>query len=134
MVCTILLLLIHCSVHLSKVPRFVRLLAPKGSLEVHEEAWNCFPFVQTTLTVSPSPPTPALSHLKCILHCCCNLRCISFFYLHQNPEYMKDGFHITITSIHVENDRGKLPNVSVCTLCVCDSKKKRTTAQSRIHT
>ena len=36
----------------SKVPALVRMLAPKGSLEVHEIAWNCFPFIQTTLSVS----------------------------------------------------------------------------------
>ena len=29
----------------------------------------------------------------------------------QNPDYMKDGFHITITTIHVENDVGKQDNV-----------------------
>ena len=31
----------------------------------------------------------------------------------QNPDYMKDGFHITIETIHVENDRGQQNNVSV---------------------
>lgn len=30
----------------------------------------------------------------------------------QNPDYMKDGFHITIETIHVGNDRGKQENVS----------------------
>lgn len=36
-------------------------------------------------------------------------------HLPQNPDYMKDGFHITIETIHVENDLGEQPNVS----CVC---------------
>lgn len=31
----------------SKVPAFVRLLAPNGSLEVHEKAWNAYPFCRT---------------------------------------------------------------------------------------
>ena len=34
----------------SKVPGFVRLLAPKGSLEIHEEAWNAYPYCKTVLT------------------------------------------------------------------------------------
>lgn len=69
----------HKIYHLaSKVPRMIRVLAPKGSLEVHEEAWNCFPYCKTVIT---------------------------------NPDYMKDGFHITIETIHVENDRGLQVNV-----------------------
>lgn len=35
----------------SKVPAFIRLLAPKGSLEVHEEAWNAYPYCRTVITV-----------------------------------------------------------------------------------
>lgn len=35
----------------SKVPAFIRLLAPKGSLEVHEEAWNAYPYCKTVITV-----------------------------------------------------------------------------------
>jgi len=35
-------------IHLkSKVPSFVRLLAPTGSLEIHEEAWNAYPYCMT---------------------------------------------------------------------------------------
>ncbi|KOB78226.1 Phosphatidylinositol transfer protein/retinal degeneration b protein, partial [Operophtera brumata] len=34
----------------SKVPAFIRLLAPKGALEVHEEAWNAYPYCRTVLT------------------------------------------------------------------------------------
>ncbi|XP_013789837.1 phosphatidylinositol transfer protein alpha isoform-like [Limulus polyphemus] len=33
----------------SKVPAFIRLLAPKGSLQVHEEAWNAYPYCKTVL-------------------------------------------------------------------------------------
>lgn len=36
----------------SKVPSIVRLVAPKGSLEVHEEAWNAYPYCRTIITVS----------------------------------------------------------------------------------
>lgn len=35
----------------SKVPSIVRLIAPKGSLEIHEEAWNAYPYCRTILTV-----------------------------------------------------------------------------------
>lgn len=38
----------------SKVPSFIRLLAPKGSLEIHEEAWNAYPYCKTVITVSSS--------------------------------------------------------------------------------
>uniref|UniRef100_A0A0K8TN39 Putative phosphatidylinositol transfer protein n=1 Tax=Tabanus bromius TaxID=304241 RepID=A0A0K8TN39_TABBR len=34
----------------SKVPSFIRLLAPKGSLEIHEEAWNAYPYCRTVIT------------------------------------------------------------------------------------
>ena len=38
----------HKIFHLaSKVPGFVRLLAPTGSLEIHEKAWNAYPFCRT---------------------------------------------------------------------------------------
>lgn len=35
----------------SKVPAYIRWLAPKGSLEVHEEAWNAYPYCRTVVTV-----------------------------------------------------------------------------------
>ncbi|XP_017036030.1 phosphatidylinositol transfer protein alpha isoform isoform X1 [Drosophila kikkawai] len=34
----------------SKVPAYIRLLAPKGSLEIHEEAWNAYPYCRTIIT------------------------------------------------------------------------------------
>ncbi|XP_018333712.1 phosphatidylinositol transfer protein alpha isoform [Agrilus planipennis] len=34
----------------SKVPTFIRYLAPKGSLEIHEEAWNAYPYCKTVIT------------------------------------------------------------------------------------
>ncbi|BFZ04628.1 hypothetical protein BsWGS_07668 [Bradybaena similaris] len=41
----------HKVYHLSsKVPGFVRLLAPKGSLEIHEMAWNAYPYCRTIIT------------------------------------------------------------------------------------
>ena len=34
----------------SKVPSIVRAIAPKGSLEIHEEAWNAYPYCKTVLS------------------------------------------------------------------------------------
>ncbi|KAK8405919.1 hypothetical protein O3P69_006969 [Scylla paramamosain] len=34
----------------SKVPGFIRILAPEGSLEVHEEAWNAYPYCRTIIS------------------------------------------------------------------------------------
>ncbi|CRK98825.1 CLUMA_CG012024, isoform A [Clunio marinus] len=34
----------------SKVPAMIRLVAPKGSLEIHEEAWNAYPYCRTVIT------------------------------------------------------------------------------------
>lgn len=69
----------HKLYHLEqKVPKFVKLIAPKGSLEIDEEAWNGFPYCKTVLT---------------------------------NPRYMKENFILSVTSRHIENDRGTLENV-----------------------
>ena len=38
----------------SKVPAFIRLLLPKNSLEIHEEAWNAYPYCKTVITVTIS--------------------------------------------------------------------------------
>ncbi|XP_055382916.1 phosphatidylinositol transfer protein alpha isoform isoform X2 [Condylostylus longicornis] len=34
----------------SKVPAFIKMLAPKGALEIHEEAWNAYPYCRTVIT------------------------------------------------------------------------------------
>jgi hypothetical protein len=34
----------------SKVPAFIRMLAPKGSMEIHEEAWNAYPYCRTVIS------------------------------------------------------------------------------------
>lgn len=41
----------HKIYHLaSKVPTYILWLAPKGSLEIHEEAWNAYPYCRTVVT------------------------------------------------------------------------------------
>jgi len=34
----------------SKVPGWIKMIAPTGSLEIHEEAWNAYPYCKTVLT------------------------------------------------------------------------------------
>jgi hypothetical protein len=34
----------------SKIPSIVRFLIPKGSAEIHEEAWNAYPYCKTVIT------------------------------------------------------------------------------------
>uniref|UniRef100_A0A8C5RZE7 Phosphatidylinositol transfer protein alpha isoform n=1 Tax=Laticauda laticaudata TaxID=8630 RepID=A0A8C5RZE7_LATLA len=44
----------HKIYHLqSKVPPFVRMLAPEGALDIHEKAWNAYPFCRTALSFFP---------------------------------------------------------------------------------
>ncbi|GAB1608303.1 phosphatidylinositol transfer protein alpha isoform-like [Argonauta hians] len=41
----------HKLYHLKdKVPHLLRLLAPKGALEIHEKAWNAYPYCRTIIT------------------------------------------------------------------------------------
>jgi len=41
----------HKIYHLaSKVPYWIKMVAPKGSLEIHEKAWNAYPYCKTVLT------------------------------------------------------------------------------------
>merc|ERR1719370_199668 len=34
----------------SKVPGWIKMIAPSGSLELHEEAWNAYPYCKTVVT------------------------------------------------------------------------------------
>ncbi|XP_029637333.1 phosphatidylinositol transfer protein alpha isoform isoform X1 [Octopus sinensis] len=41
----------HKVYHLNdKVPHIIKLIAPKGSLEIHEKAWNAYPYCRTVIT------------------------------------------------------------------------------------
>jgi hypothetical protein len=41
----------HKIYHLaSRVPKFIKAIAPKGSLDIHEEAWNAYPYCRTVIT------------------------------------------------------------------------------------
>uniref|UniRef100_A0A671NFX5 Phosphatidylinositol transfer protein beta isoform n=1 Tax=Sinocyclocheilus anshuiensis TaxID=1608454 RepID=A0A671NFX5_9TELE len=74
----------HKIYHLkSKVPGFVRMIAPEGALVFHEKAWNAYPYCRTSDITVSSP---------------------------QN-EYMKDDFMIKIETWH-KPDTGSLENVN----------------------
>jgi len=34
----------------SKLPTFIRMMTPKGYVEIHEEAWNAYPYCRTVIT------------------------------------------------------------------------------------
>ncbi|KAM6459122.1 LOW QUALITY PROTEIN: phosphatidylinositol transfer protein alpha isoform [Liasis olivaceus] len=79
----------HKIYHLqSKVPPFVRMLAPEGALDIHEKAWNAYPFCRTALFFFPCPGFGAVI----------------------TNEYMKDDFLIKIETWH-KADAGMQENV-----------------------
>ena len=41
----------------SKVPNYIRWLAPAGAMKIHEEAWNAYPYCRTVVTVSTQANT-----------------------------------------------------------------------------
>jgi hypothetical protein len=40
----------------SKVPWWIRKMAPKGTMEMHEEAWNAYPYCRTIINVIERAP------------------------------------------------------------------------------
>ena len=111
----------------SKVPMMIRALAPRGSLEIHEESWNCYPYIRTVISVSctclyqslwyshhliDSLTRMVLSAYELWIGLQCALGNTHTHTHTQNPDYMKDDFYIIIETIHVENDVGKQENVS----------------------
>ena len=45
----------------SKVPAFVRMIAPEGSLVFHEKAWNAYPYCRTSKLVPEALHPAALT-------------------------------------------------------------------------
>ncbi|KAG8520117.1 Phosphatidylinositol transfer protein alpha isoform, partial [Galemys pyrenaicus] len=87
----------HKIYHLqSKVPTFVRMLAPEGALNIHEKAWNAYPYCRTVMEHSYSPAVSLVT-----------VRCFVFSF--QN-EYMKEDFLIKIETWH-KPDLGSQENV-----------------------
>ncbi|XP_015038359.1 phosphatidylinositol transfer protein beta isoform isoform X1 [Drosophila pseudoobscura] len=88
----------------SKVPAYIRLLAPKGSLEIHEEAWNAYPYCRTIIT-NPKFMKDAFKIIIDTLHVG------DAGDSENNPGYMDKNFLMHIESNHFDNDLGDLPNV-----------------------
>ncbi|KAJ0022403.1 hypothetical protein NQD34_009893 [Periophthalmus magnuspinnatus] len=77
----------HKIYHLqSKVPGWIRALAPKGSLEIHEKAWNAYPYCRTGAKLSKRKR------------------------LHSHNPYMGERFSIEIITWH-KPDMGTIENV-----------------------
>ena len=38
-----------CHINIYQVPGWIKMIAPAGSLEVHEEAWNAYPYCKVKL-------------------------------------------------------------------------------------
>uniref|UniRef100_A0A336K9M3 CSON004792 protein n=1 Tax=Culicoides sonorensis TaxID=179676 RepID=A0A336K9M3_CULSO len=87
----------------SKVPAFIRLLAPKGSLEIHEEAWNAYPYCRTVITNPKWMDDKFFINIE-------TLHVDDIGDSENNPKYMKENFFICIESLHVP-DVGDQENV-----------------------
>lgn len=85
----------------SKVPAFVRMIAPKGALAIHEEAWNAYPYCRTIITV---------------IYLFYNENTIQYYirFCLQNPDYMKNNFKLVIETMHAP-DRGTQDNIHLLT-------------------
>ncbi|OXB52492.1 UNVERIFIED_CONTAM: hypothetical protein H355_000669, partial [Colinus virginianus] len=80
-----------------KVPTFVRMLAPEGALNIHEKAWNAYPYCRTG-------------------------ECVNFILRlmkDEQNEYMKDDFLIKIETWH-KSDLGTQENVCTCIVHTLD--------------
>ncbi|KAM7333828.1 hypothetical protein ACRRTK_007148 [Alexandromys fortis] len=105
----------HKIYHLqSKVPTFVRMLAPEGALNIHEKAWNAYPYCRTdvlALLLFPSGDAGAPFDDVDVADVDLASQCFSCVdsWVCQN-EYMKEDFLIKIETWH-KPDLGTQENV-----------------------
>lgn len=66
-----------CFLTCSKVPGFVKMIAPEGALVFHEKAWNAYPYCRTSKSLSSFQPT--LCGYQYEAYCC------SYFFPDTNP-------------------------------------------------
>ncbi|XP_063853470.1 phosphatidylinositol transfer protein beta isoform-like isoform X3 [Scylla paramamosain] len=78
----------------SKVPAFIRLLAPEGSLEMHEEAWNAYPYCRTII----SNPGYMKENFYITIE---SLHVLDNGESENNPSYMKRNFTVMIETLHL---------------------------------
>ncbi|KAI8081369.1 uncharacterized protein BX664DRAFT_340223 [Halteromyces radiatus] len=72
----------------SRVPAFVRAIAPTGALDLYEEAWNAYPYCKTGNNKSYFSPRGGSGV----------------------NGWMKDNFSIVYETLHVDGSRGELEN------------------------
>ena len=77
------------------------MVAPKGSLEIHEEAWNAYPYCKTVLS-NPG----YMKVTKILLHCALKMRILERFIIC----FGQDNFYIIVETYHLP-DRGDQANV-----------------------
>lgn len=63
----------------SKVPSFISVLAPKGSLVVHEEAWNAYPYCRTSESHHNQTVWLTMKHLTLCTAAVCSSALLSVF-------------------------------------------------------
>ncbi|KAM8854567.1 phosphatidylinositol transfer protein alpha isoform-like [Synchiropus picturatus] len=91
----------HKIYHLSsKVPRLIKALAPKGSLEVHEKAWNAYPYCKTSESHSEADIRFIKAwYLTVFLPRSLTVLSVWNVGMQFNP-FMEDGFEIKIETWH----------------------------------
>uniref|UniRef100_A0AAY4A5U7 Phosphatidylinositol transfer protein alpha isoform n=1 Tax=Denticeps clupeoides TaxID=299321 RepID=A0AAY4A5U7_9TELE len=100
----------HKIYHLqSKVPSFVRMLAPASALNIHEKAWNAYPYCRTGTKSHVHHHWLIYVHRGFVngVHHCKYWTCLHFCL---SNEYMKENFLIKIETWH-KPDMGQQDNV-----------------------
>ena len=95
-----------------QVPSWIKMIAPTGSLEVHEEAWNAYPYCKVEPALLSHPgSTNTYFTIKFLKTNHLKIRPKNVMQtVVSNPGYMKDNFYITIETFHIA-DRGQQENV-----------------------
>ncbi|CAG8441024.1 6955_t:CDS:2 [Diversispora eburnea] len=97
----------------SKVPAFIRVLAPSGALELYEEAWNAYPHCKTEINPKLLKLFSIISNKLFQINCLFQI--IQFYpnypnYSNCQNGYMKENFKLITESMHVDNSRGEIEN------------------------
>ena len=104
----------HKLFHLeSRVPSFIKMIAPKGSLTIDEKAWNAYPYCKTVSKYNLWCPNWRFS--KPLNHSSKNKKLKNWKFLKiinlvTNPGYMKENFEVQLLTWHKEG-AGLIENV-----------------------
>ena len=112
----------HKLFHLeSRVPSFIKMIAPKGSLTIDEKAWNAYPYCKTVSKYNLQCPNwPFSNSLKSFIkksNYLIEFKNSKFLkiisknqFLVTNPGYMKENFEVQLLTWHKEG-AGLIENV-----------------------